>query len=57
MGRCNKMTEHKVALESLKKAGIKPEVGVQLSMTLNDGKKVAAKITKVEKDSVIVTTQ
>lgn len=51
------MADYKMGLDKLKKAGIKPEVGAELSVGFTDGTKVNAKITKVEKDAVIVTSE
>lgn len=51
------MTEHKIPLEQLKKAGINPEVGTAFSIRLRDGTMATAKITKVEKDVVIATSK
>jgi len=51
------MTEYKVDLDKLKKAGIEAKIGTALSMGLKDGTTVAAKITKVEKDVVVVTSK
>jgi len=51
------MAEHKIGLEQLKQAGINVEVGTEFSIGLKDGRKIAAKITKVEKDAVIATTK
>ena len=43
------MSEYKIELEKLKKAGIEPEVGTEFSMRLKDGTIVTAKIIEVEK--------
>lgn len=51
------MTEYKIPLEQLKKAGIDAKVGKGLSLQMKDGKIVEAKITKVGKDEVVAATK
>lgn len=46
--------EYKVPIKKLDQAGIEAKEGVKLTVSLNSGQTVEAKITKVAKDHVII---
>ena len=51
------MKQYKIESKTLKDAGIEAKEGVKVKLELKDGTQPVATITKVEKESVVVTVE